>query len=70
MPLLHIDFTSPQLRSQIYIDIVNWFLLAAVLLMIIIFKTSNNLTHAYGLAVSGYHGNYGSHDPLDPHPPW
>ena len=53
MPLLHIDFTSPQLRSQIYIDIVNWFLLFAVLLMIIIFKTSNNLTHAYGLAVSG-----------------
>jgi KUP system potassium uptake protein len=53
MPLLHIDYTSPQLRSQIYIDIVNWFLLFAVLLMIIVFKTSNNLTHAYGLAVSG-----------------
>jgi KUP system potassium uptake protein len=53
MPLLHIDYTSPQLRSQIYIDIVNWFLLFAVLLMIVIFKTSNNLTHAYGLAVSG-----------------
>ena len=53
MPLLHIDFTSPQLRSEIYIDIVNWSLLLAVLLMIVIFKTSNNLTHAYGLAVSG-----------------
>jgi KUP system potassium uptake protein len=53
MPLLHIDYTSPQLRSQIYIDIVNWALLFAVLLMIVIFKTSNNLTHAYGLAVSG-----------------
>jgi KUP system potassium uptake protein len=53
MPLLRIEFTSPQLRSQIYIDIVNWFLLFAVLLMIVIFRTSNNLTHAYGLAVSG-----------------
>jgi KUP system potassium uptake protein len=53
MPLLHIDYTSPQLRSQIYIDIVNWSLLFAVLLMIIVFKTSNNLTYAYGLAVSG-----------------
>ena len=53
MPLLHIDFTSPQLRSQIYIDIVNWSLLFAVLLMIVVFRTSNNLTHAYGLAVSG-----------------
>ncbi len=53
MPLLHIDFTSPQLRSEIYIDIVNWSLLFAVLLIIVIFKTSNNLTQAYGLAVSG-----------------
>jgi len=53
LPLLRIDYTSPQLRSQIYIDIVNWALLFAVLFVIVIFKSSNNLTHAYGLAVSG-----------------
>jgi len=53
MPLLRIDYTSPLLRSQIYIDIVNWALLFAVLFVIIIFKSSNNLTHAYGLAVCG-----------------
>ncbi|MDD4138055.1 MAG: KUP/HAK/KT family potassium transporter [Methanoregula sp.] len=53
LPLLRVEFTSPQLRSQIYIDIVNWCLLFAVLLIILIFRTSNNLTHAYGLAVSG-----------------
>ncbi len=53
MPLLRIDYTSIQLRSQIYIDVVNWFLLFAVLLIIAIFRNSNNLTHAYGLAVSG-----------------
>jgi KUP system potassium uptake protein len=53
MPLLRVEFTSPQLRSQIYIDIVNWLLLLAVLMMILIFRSSNNLTHAYGLAVSG-----------------
>jgi len=53
MPLLRIEYTSPQLRSQIYIDVVNWLLLIAVLLVIAIFQTSNNLTHAYGLAVSG-----------------
>jgi len=53
MPLLRIDYTSPQLRSQIYIDIVNWGLLIAVLFVILIFKSSNNLTHAYGLAVCG-----------------
>ena len=53
MPLLRIDYTSPQLRSQIYIDIVNWALLFAVLFVIVIFRSSNNLTHAYGLAVCG-----------------
>jgi KUP system potassium uptake protein len=53
MPLLRIEYTSPHLRSQIYIDVVNWMLLFAVLLVIVIFQNSNNLTHAYGLAVSG-----------------
>ena len=53
MPLLRIEYTSPHLRSQIYIDIVNWLLLFAVLMVIAVFRTSNNLTHAYGLAVSG-----------------
>ena len=53
MPLLRIEFTSPQLRSQIYIDMMNWLLLFAVLFVILIFRSSNNLTLAYGLAVSG-----------------
>ncbi|MDD1705296.1 MAG: KUP/HAK/KT family potassium transporter [Methanoregula sp.] len=53
MPLLRVEFTSPQLRSQIYIDVVNWMLLIAVLIVIAVFQSSTNLTHAYGLAVSG-----------------
>jgi len=53
LPLLRIEYTSPQLRSQIYIDIVNWALLFAVLFVIAIFRSSNNLTLAYGLAVCG-----------------
>jgi KUP system potassium uptake protein len=53
MPLLRIEYTSILLRSQIYIDVVNWLLLFAVLLIIAIFRSSNNLTHAYGLAVCG-----------------
>jgi KUP system potassium uptake protein len=53
IPLLRIDYTSPLLRSQIYIDIVNWALLLAVLFIIVIFRSSANLTHAYGLAVCG-----------------
>jgi len=53
LPLLHIEYTSPVLRSQIYIDIVNWTLLLAVLFVILVFQSSGNLTHAYGLAVCG-----------------
>jgi len=53
MPLLKIEYTSIYLRSQIYIDVINWLLLFAVLFVILIFRTSNNLTLAYGLAVSG-----------------
>jgi len=53
LPLLRIEYTSPQLRSQIYIDVVNWLLLIAVLFVIVIFRSSNNLTLAYGLAVAG-----------------
>jgi KUP system potassium uptake protein len=53
LPLMRVEYTSPSLRSQIYIDIVNWLLLFAVLMVIALFRTSNNLTHAYGLAVCG-----------------
>jgi KUP system potassium uptake protein len=53
LPLMRVEYTSPSFRSQIYIDIVNWLLLVAVLMIIAIFRTSNNLTHAYGLAVCG-----------------
>jgi len=53
LPMLKVEYTSFKLRSQIYIGFVNWFLLIAVLFMIVQFKTSHNLTYAYGLAVSG-----------------
>jgi KUP system potassium uptake protein len=53
LPLLRIDYTSPLLRSQIYIGVVNWALLVAVLFVILIFRSSANLTLAYGLAVCG-----------------
>ena len=53
LPLLRIEYTSPQLRSQIYIDVMNWLMLFSVLIVILIFQNSTNLTLAYGLAVSG-----------------
>jgi len=53
MPLLKVDYTSPELRSQIYIGTVNWFLLIAVLFIMIEFRESHRLATAYGLAVTG-----------------
>jgi KUP system potassium uptake protein len=51
-PLMKIKYTSTELRSQIYIGSVNWLLLVAVLAMIFIFQSSENLSAAYGLAVT------------------
>jgi len=53
MPMLKVDYTSTELRSQIYIGSVNWFLLFFVIVMMFVFKESSNLGAAYGLAVTG-----------------
>jgi len=53
IPLFKIDFTSTELRSQIYIGLVNWFLLLSVLIVMFEFRESSKLAAAYGLAVTG-----------------
>ncbi|MEW6115890.1 MAG: KUP/HAK/KT family potassium transporter [Nitrospirota bacterium] len=52
MPLFKVDYTSTELRSQIYIGFVNWFLLISVLFIMVRFRASHNLAAAYGLAVT------------------
>jgi len=53
LPLLKIEYTSSELRTQIYIDSVNWFLCIAVLYILFTFGFSERLAGAYGLAVTG-----------------
>ncbi|HMK56464.1 MAG TPA: KUP/HAK/KT family potassium transporter [Dissulfurispiraceae bacterium] len=53
MPLFKVDYTSEDMRSQIYIGFVNWFLLIAVLYIMHTFRESSRLAAAYGLAVTG-----------------
>ncbi len=53
MPLLKVDYTSAKLKSQVYVGVVNWFLLGAVLFIMYEFKESHRLSAAYGLAVTG-----------------
>jgi KUP system potassium uptake protein len=51
--MFKIEFTSTELRSQIYIGLVNWFLLIAVVFVMYEFRESHKLAAAYGLAVTG-----------------
>lgn len=51
-PLMKVKYTSTHLKSQIYIGVVNWILMIAVLFMILFFRKSDNLAAAYGLAVT------------------
>ncbi len=53
MPMFKVDYTSEERHSQIYIGFVNWFLLLAVLFIIMEFRESSKLAAAYGLAVTG-----------------
>ncbi|ABK98241.1 KUP/HAK/KT family potassium transporter [Pelobacter propionicus] len=53
LPLLKVDYTSNQLKSQIYIGSVNWLLLCLVILIMLVFRKSANLAAAYGFAVTG-----------------
>lgn len=53
MPLMKVDYTSSHLKSQIYIGSVNWLLMVLVIFIMLLFKKSENLAAAYGLAVTG-----------------
>ena len=53
LPRLHVVHTSHKAQGQIYLPLVNWTLLAAVVLLILTFGTSTNLASAYGIAVTG-----------------
>ncbi len=52
-PRMDIDHTSDQEIGQIYVPQINWFLLVAVIVLVLTFRTSDNLAAAYGLSVCG-----------------
>ncbi|WP_294055846.1 potassium transporter Kup [Sphingomonas sp.] len=53
IPRLRIDHTSASTAGQIYIPVINWALMVMVILLVLSFQTSSNLTAAYGIAVTG-----------------
>jgi KUP system potassium uptake protein len=52
-PRLNVLHTSERAEGQIYLPLVNWSLLVAVVLLVLAFRTSSNLASAYGIAVTG-----------------
>ncbi len=52
LPRFSIQHTSATMAGQIYIPRVNWFLMVAVVIVAVLFRTSSNLAAAYGVAVT------------------
>ncbi|MGE5779413.1 MAG: potassium transporter Kup, partial [Hyphomicrobiales bacterium] len=52
-PRMRIVSTSSDEAGQIYIPTANWLLMIGTLLIVVLFKTSEHLAGAYGIAVSG-----------------
>ncbi|MDP4539100.1 potassium transporter Kup [Qipengyuania sp. DY56-A-20] len=53
IPRLSIRHTSETEAGQIYIPVVNWALMVAVIILVLTFQSSSNLAAAYGIAVTG-----------------
>ena len=52
LPRLRIQHTSVRDTGQIYMPFVNWALFGAIVLAVVMFRTSSNLASAYGIAVT------------------
>ncbi|GAB4406067.1 MAG: potassium transporter Kup [Rhodoferax sp.] len=52
LPRLQVLHTSIKAKGQIYIPFVNWSLFVAIVLAVMLFKTSSHLAAAYGVAVT------------------
>jgi KUP system potassium uptake protein len=52
LPRIPIEYTSETQAGQVYLPLVNWLLMIAVVLLVVGFGSSSNLAAAYGLAVA------------------
>jgi KUP system potassium uptake protein len=52
LPRLQVQHTSIKEIGQIYLPFVNWALFVAIVLAVVLFKSSSNLAAAYGIAVT------------------
>ena len=52
LPRLNVQHTSVREAGQIYMPLVNWGLFVAIVLAVVLFRSSSNLAAAYGIAVT------------------
>ncbi len=52
-PRAKVVLTSSDEAGQVYVPTANWLLMVGTLLVVVMFRTSDNLASAYGIAVSG-----------------
>ena len=52
LPRMGITHTSETESGQIYVSQINWLLMYGVIMLVLIFRSSNNLAAAYGIAVN------------------
>ena len=53
LPRFEVRHTSESEMGQIYLPAINWLLLAAVIALVLGFRSSSNIAAAYGIAVTG-----------------
>lgn len=52
MPRSQIVQTSSEVSGQIYVPVMNWILMAAAIILVVLFKSSDQLASTYGISVS------------------
>jgi KUP system potassium uptake protein len=52
LPRLNVEHTSVRDTGQIYVPAVNWGLFVAIVIAVVMFRSSSNLASAYGIAVT------------------
>jgi KUP system potassium uptake protein len=53
LPRLRVIHTSQRAYGQVYVPVINWLLMLAVLALVLAFRSSAKLAFAYGMAVTG-----------------
>ncbi|HEX6019581.1 MAG TPA: KUP/HAK/KT family potassium transporter, partial [Burkholderiaceae bacterium] len=52
MPRSQVVQTSKEISGQVYVPLVNWILMAAAIVLVVLFRSSDRLASTYGISVS------------------